>query len=112
MNVNLNIQKRIDKYGNSRYHCRLDLGRVDGKRKFINVGTFSSKSEAKSEGYIAIQNFSKGMSLPKQDISLNKFITEYWFPIVKESLKNRTFEGYQTVYNSFIKDSIGQFRVR
>lgn len=112
MNINLNIQKRTDNYGNARYRCRLDLGRIDGKRKFVNVGTYSSKAEAKSEGYTAIQQYSKGKSLPKQDISLNKFITEYWFPIVKETLKNRTYEGYQTVYHSFIKDTIGQFRVR
>ena len=64
MNINLNIQKRTDNYGNARFRCRLDLGRIDGKRKFVNVGTFSSKAEAKSEGYIAIQNFSKGMSNP------------------------------------------------
>ena len=47
MNINLNIQKRTDNYGNARYRCRLDLGRIDGKRKFVNVGTFSSKAEAK-----------------------------------------------------------------
>ncbi len=78
MNLNLNIQKRTDNYGNARYRCRLDLGRIDGKRKFVNVGTYSSKAEAKSEGYTAIQQYSKGKSLPKQDISFIPSDKTFW----------------------------------
>ena len=47
MNINLNIQKRTDNYGNARYRCRLDLGRIDGKRKFVNVGTLCKEAFVK-----------------------------------------------------------------
>ncbi len=70
---NVTIQK-----GGNFYQYKLEIAKVDGKRKVLSKLGFKTKSEAEKEGIIAYSDYlNTGNLFSSSDISYSDFL-DYW----------------------------------
>lgn len=91
---------------------RIDVGYIDGKRKQIEKGGYSTKKEATAAMNDAIYQFNHtGDYVENKKISFDEVFNEF---IEKEAIATRayaTIKRYKSLYKNHLKDAFGAYFV-
>ena len=104
---NVTIQKR----GNY-YQYKIEVAKVDGKRKFINKSGFETKEEAEKAGNQANAAYQNtGLNFKETTISFSDYL-DYWYENYCETtLKYNTRRTYKTIMDKYLKPELGKYRL-
>ena len=104
---NVTIQKR----GNY-YQYKIEVAKVDGKRKFINKSGFKTKEEAIKAGNLAYAEYlNTGLNFKETTISFSDYL-DYWYENYCETtLKYNTRRTYKTMMDKYLKPELGKYRL-
>lgn len=104
---NVTIQKR----GNY-YQYKIEVAKVDGKRKFINKSGFKTKEEAIKAGNLAYAEYlNTGLNFKETTISFSDYL-DYWYENYCETiLKYNTRRTYKTIMDKYLKPELGKYRL-
>ena len=104
---NVTIQKR----GNY-YQYKIEVAKVDGKRKFINKSGFETKEEAIKAGNLAYAEYlNTGLNFKETTISFSDYL-DYWYENYCETtLKYNTRRTYKTIMDKYLKPELGKYRL-
>lgn len=88
---------------NGKWYYRIDLGKVDGKRKQIERGSFKNAKEAKAAMQLAISELLQNGSLKEnKNITVNEVFESFIINEAPITRKHATIVRYQSIYNNHI----------
>lgn len=86
----------------------VDLPRgLDGKRRQQKRRGFQTRRDAESALAEVITNTRRGNRIEPSKVTVSAFMTEQWFPVVKERVRESTFDSYSRNHRLHIDPSIG-----
>lgn len=104
----LNIRKRGKKW-----EYRFEGARIEGKRKQITKGGFTTKKEALDAGTKALAEYNHaGFSFTPTELSFSDYL-DYWMKeYCKINLKDTTYTSYEKKINNHIKPELGKYKLK
>lgn len=103
----INIRKR-GKY----YEYRVEIAKIDGKRKWITKSGFNTKNEAYEAGTFALNEYlSAGTPFKPCNMSYSDYL-DYWIKNYCETnLKYNTIQAYKVLIRKYIKPKLGHYKL-
>ena len=88
---------------NGKWYYRIDLGKVNGKRKQIERGSFKSSKEAKAAMQLAMSEILQNGSIKEnKDITVSEVFESFITNEAPITRKHATIVRYQSIYNNHI----------
>lgn len=88
---------------NGKWYYRIDLGKVNGKRKQIERGSFKSSKEAKAAMQLAMSEILQNGSIKEnRDITVSEVFESFIINEAPITRKHATIVRYQSIYNNHI----------
>ena len=103
----VNIRKR-----NKYYEYRIEIAKVDDKRKWISKSGFKTKQEAEEAGIQAYNEYlSAGVPFKSCNMSYSDYL-DYWMEnYCKNNLKYNTINTYEIIIRKYLKPFIGKYKL-
>ncbi|NMA50487.1 MAG: site-specific integrase [Mollicutes bacterium] len=103
----INIRKR-----NKYYEYRIEIAKVDDKRKWISKSGFKTKQEAEEAGIQAYNEYlSAGVPFKSCNMSYSDYL-DYWMEnYCKNNLKYNTINTYEIIIRKYLKPFIGRYKL-
>lgn len=103
----INIRKR-----NKYYEYRIEIAKVDDKRKWISKSGFKTKQEAEEAGIQAYNEYlSAGTPFKACNMSYSDYL-DYWMEnYCKNNLKYNTINTYEIIIRKYLKPFIGKYKL-
>ncbi|MEG0812100.1 MAG: tyrosine-type recombinase/integrase [Eubacterium sp.] len=104
----LNARKR-----NGKWEYRFEAAKIDGKRKQVTKGGFTTKKECLSAGARALAEYnSSGLTFIPSEISVSDYL-DYWLDsYCKMNLKYNTQLGYLNIIENHLKPYFGHYKLK
>lgn len=88
---------------NGKWYYRIDLGKINGKRKQIERGSFKNAKEAKAAMQLAISELLQNGSIKEnKNITVNEVFENFIINEAPITRKHATIVRYQSIYNNHI----------
>ena len=108
----INVRNRGTK-DKPKWEYRFEAAKVDGKRKHISKGGFSTKAMALEAGTAALAEYNRaGQVFEPSEVSVSDYF-DYWLKNYCEvNLSDNTTHGYNVIINKHIKPKIGLYKLK
>ena len=101
----------VRKRGN-KWSYYFDIGIVDGKRKKIEKGGFTTKKEAENALAAKLNEYNETSQLfTPSKMLLSDYLDEWFEMYCKVNLKYNTMKGYRNIINNHLKPNLGQYKL-
>lgn len=103
---------QITKRGENTWYVRIFLGRdANGKRKYFNKTIHGTKKEAQKFLTAKLREKDLGIFVEPAAIPLNEYLDRWLEEIAKNKLRARTFDNYESLLRSHIRETLGAKRL-
>ena len=90
-----------------------EAGKVNGRRKVVEKGGYSTKSEAYKAGTLAYADWLHGnIGITSESVTLKDFMTKWLDTVVASNVKPSTMQAYQSYLKNRIVPYLGEVKVQ
>jgi integrase len=96
-----------------RYYDITSEGKLRKTKKLARIGPeYPTKTSVIGLAQKVLDPLNAGQVQPESSMSVADFISNHYLPHVKTELRPSTYTDYKTVFNTYLKDRIGNTRLR